>query len=481
MSPPSPGSPALSDDEYPVFLNRQTGGISLNLIREQFGELQATLMSDDLLSNINQQNGLKEADKRATRQRKNTIVSPEKLLSLLQTSYAMNCSLMKLVTEQEEQAETMAKIDNRFEKFREEMRCEVTELVSNIKDKLLESVNESLKSVVRDQPRNLNDSTSFSDIVRTPTRAAGGMRSGQAGSGQAGSGQVGSVQTGSVQMGLNQHGPMKTIGVDLGVKVVRDNLELEKREKNQCDVSNTVLIKGVTDFDKFVRHGYLTTRAFHKFFPNTVIKQAKPTRQGTLLLEMLNSKDAEMVVNQWRPHFFTNAGSDDTTSATLLANTGTKTRCVAENVDPSVRDEEIVESLENSLGFKPLEVKRMKDKSGALTPLVTLTFSSTEERDKAVASHLRLEHQICVIRPYYQRKRPSFTQCYKCFKFGHSAVWCSGQRRCPHCCDDHAPKDCPVISSGGERKCPNCPDGQPRNHSANSVACPIYHHKCNHG
>ena len=468
MSPPSPGSPAISDDEYPVFNTRQTEAISLDVIREQFGELQSSLESEDLLSTLNQQQCFKDVDKRTTRQSKqSTAVSSEKLLSMLKTSYLLNCSLFKLLSDQAPKQNVKEDLDIRFEKFKREMLGEVTVMVQSIKDSMIESVNESINTSIGNQSRSAN-SPNYSDIVRTPNMRIGTEL---AGSGRLeGSGSLDSGDAG--------------ITHELRVKVKSRHTEQEKRsEKSLCEPTKTVLVKGVSDYEKFVKHGYLTTKAFHKYFPNLVIKQVKPTKQGSLLLEMASAEDAELVVQKWEPHFLTNSANNSITTAVLLAQTGIKTKCVAENVDPSVTDEAISSSVLDNLGFKPLEVRRLKNRRGKPLPSVVLTFSSEESKDEAISTGLRLEHQLCPVRPYYERRGRRVNQCFNCFGFGHPACWCPKQRRCPHCSQDHHPKDCPAIVSEdrAQLKCPNCPMERSRNHSANSLDCPVLYQKIHHG
>ena len=101
-----------------------------------------------------------------------------------------------------------------------------------------------------------------------------------------------------------------------------------------CDAKRTVLIKGVTDYEKFIKQGFLTSREFHKYYPNIVLSQVKPTRMGYLLLEMISSEDAETVVQNWKSNFF--ASGDESTYASILSKGGHK--CVAENVDPEVSE-----------------------------------------------------------------------------------------------------------------------------------------------
>ena len=247
---------------------------------------------------------------------------------------------------------------------------------------------------------------------------------------------------------------------------------------NLCDAKRTVIVRGVTDYEKFVKKGFLTSKEFHNYYPNIVISQVKPTRRGYLLLEMTSSEDAETVVDNWKPNYF--ASENKSTHASILAKRGHK--CVAENVDPAVKEPAISESLEAKLGVKPTQVRRMLGRNRTPSSSVLIIFGTEEERDAAIRSGLRLEYQSCPIRQYIDVRSPRKNQCYNCFQFGHPACWCKQKRRCPHCSEDHKPVDCPVVAAGDSSllKCPNCDDSRARNHSATSMDCPILS-QMNHG
>lgn len=61
---------------------------------------------------------------------------------------------------------------------------------------------------------------------------------------------------------------------------------------------------------------------------------------------------------------------------------------------------------------------------------------------------------------------PPLQQCFKCFKFNHSAKICNGRQRCSICSGEHIYKDC---DKPNEFCCANC--GGP--HLAISKLCPI--------
>jgi len=139
---------------------------------------------------------------------------------------------------------------------------------------------------------------------------------------------------------------------------------------NLCDAKRTVIVRGVTDYEKFIKKGFLTSKEFHKYYPNIVISQIKPTRRGYLLLEMTSSEDAETVVREWKSNFF--ASDDNSTHASIMSEGGRTYKCVADNVDPSVLEADISESLEDNLGVKPTQVRRMLSRSR--TPPVSRFF-----------------------------------------------------------------------------------------------------------
>lgn len=61
---------------------------------------------------------------------------------------------------------------------------------------------------------------------------------------------------------------------------------------------------------------------------------------------------------------------------------------------------------------------------------------------------------------------PPLQQCYRCFKFNHSAIVCNGKQRCSCCSGEHSYKDC---DRSDQLCCINCGGA----HLAISRSCPI--------
>lgn len=107
-----------------------------------------------------------------------------------------------------------------------------------------------------------------------------------------------------------------------------------------------------------------------------------------------------------------------------------------------------------------ISVKRFmkKDTNGKLVPLTTvaITFSST-----TLPKHVFLNLFRYQVHTYI----PPLVQCYKCFKFNHSAKVCRGTQMCSICAGAHLFKECTSEIS----MCINCGGG----HLAISRECPI--------
>lgn len=112
-----------------------------------------------------------------------------------------------------------------------------------------------------------------------------------------------------------------------------------------------------------------------------------------------------------------------------------------------------------------LSVKRFMKKDAStkqLIPMTTvaITFSTTTLPKSAFLSLFRYQ-----IHPYI----PPLVQCYKCFKFNHSAKVCRGAQMCSSCAGAHSYKEC----DSENLICINCGGS----HLAISRDCPIKKNK----
>lgn len=86
---------------------------------------------------------------------------------------------------------------------------------------------------------------------------------------------------------------------------------------------------------------------------------------------------------------------------------------------------------------------------------------------------LKIGWQLCRVEDYIKINR-----CFRCSKFNHKAVNCSGEETCPLCAGQHKLKECKATEE--DLKCINCimynkynkAEKLPENHSSMDKNCP---------
>jgi hypothetical protein len=104
-----------------------------------------------------------------------------------------------------------------------------------------------------------------------------------------------------------------------------------------------------------------------------------------------------------------------------------------------------------------------------------LSIASPKQANYTIDNGLIWGYQIHECEPYSGECQ--VTQCFKCYKYGHTQKMCKGVNRCGTCSQPgHKEEDCHVREDGSKWKCINCPEGKD-NHSCWSKKCPIRQQK----
>lgn len=247
------------------------------------------------------------------------------------------------------------------------------------------------------------------------------------------------------------------------------------KQHSRCDETKTIAIDNIVSFDMFVKKSYDTKKEFNKHFPRIKIVQCKRTRHGSLLIELEDIKTAKEVVEKWQPSFFSvDAGVQNMTTATLLQNKNIKG--VICDVNIAMTDSAILEEIRDQFGWSNIKLRRFVDRQGIVRPTVLVHFSSSEELEEAKRKGVFLDNVYCEIRVF--EPKASVTQCFNCYGFDHTVVWCpKKQKVCPHCSQSHKPTECLIKQENDTEqfKCPNCREN--RQHSATDDSCPVFKEK----
>ena len=252
------------------------------------------------------------------------------------------------------------------------------------------------------------------------------------------------------------------------------NYELpESRQKLLCDESKTIAIENITNYHKFVRHSKDTKKEFNTHFNRVKIIHSKGTRRGTLLIELESEEIAESVVQNWKAACFSNDnGVTNKTKATLLKNKNCKG--IIYNIDHDYEEDFIVDEIRKTDIKSDVSVRRFK-KGGKKMSTVMITFGLKEDLEYAIKNGLTIGRSPEDVHPY--KPVPTVVQCFNCFKFDHTKVWCPKRTKCcQYCSQIHDPADCLIHQSGdtSQYKCVNCNEGQ---HDSLSRECSAYKEK----
>ena len=143
----------------------------------------------------------------------------------------------------------------------------------------------------------------------------------------------------------------------------------------------------------------------------------------------------------------------------------------AKHVPVEIEDEELAELVESQYpGSKAVRVK----KSEKSLETIKIFFASETQREGACAVGLPLDdyHYRAPITP--ENPRVIYTQCFRCWKYGHIAKVCNNPQTCRDCGEGHPLDTCP----NDENCCPNCGDVHKANEWAKCSVFERYKQKC---
>lgn len=183
--------------------------------------------------------------------------------------------------------------------------------------------------------------------------------------------------------------------------------------------------------------------------------------KGVMAIQRLNANKIAVVFKQYNTanNFLNNSAFLEKHSmrayipATQIEKTG-----IIRFVPANISNKDLYTKL-NSI-YEIIAVRRFTKKVGhERVPLqtVSITFLSNELPDD-------VQYDLFSYRVF--KYVPPLQQCFKCFKFNHSAKICNGKQRCSICSGEHIYTQC---DNPNELKCANC-SGQ---HLAISKLCPI--------
>ena len=215
-----------------------------------------------------------------------------------------------------------------------------------------------------------------------------------------------------------------------------------------------------------------TKKEFNTHFPGVKIIHAKGTRRGSLLIELESSNVAETIVLNWKPHFFSSdGGNSNKTTAALLKDKNCKG--ILHHIDHDYSDDYIVKEISKCSNLQKQVSARRFVKGTQKLSTVLITFGCKEDLEHCLEHGLTIGRSPETVHPY--RASPSVLRCWKCWKFDHTAAWCSKKKKiCQYCAQVHEDTECIIHTKNAhdQYKCVNCQSN--RNHPSSSNECPAY-------
>ena len=123
------------------------------------------------------------------------------------------------------------------------------------------------------------------------------------------------------------------------------------------------------------------------------------------------------------------------------------------NVHHSIQENEIKEELLSNNGMNVVKVSRIINQaSGKPKMLIRVITDSTNHVLAAQKHGVKIGWLFYRCEP--SKEPPHVKQCFRCQKYGHSAIECKNEQRCLRCSGQHTVKQC--AEPKGNAKCENC-------------------------
>lgn len=141
-----------------------------------------------------------------------------------------------------------------------------------------------------------------------------------------------------------------------------------------------------------------------------------------------------------------------------------RTKKVVLKAAPNMDPEEIKKDLSDK-GIQVTNCIKMKSKNP-----YSFSYLVTTPREENISSVKKIENVgHCKVKWETLVNRKRYTQCFRCQRFGHGALYCNNIPRCVKCGKDHQSNECTLQKTEDSKaKCCNC-DGD---HPANYSKCP---------
>ena len=235
--------------------------------------------------------------------------------------------------------------------------------------------------------------------------------------------------------------------------------EPESSEERANKQARTLMVKQYKD--KTVVSSRDIRKKVNEAFQGVVIRNARTTAGGSIILELDDQTSANTVANNWTNTLF--GGNNGIMRGNKPKNAG-----VIKHVYVDRTEEEIENAITSKYPGSELEFFKRNDR---FTGTIKVKFSQEGDLENAMQNRIEIFEQMCIVEKFVFK--PRVIMCRNCIKYGHVQRLCRQDNPvCGKCkSQEHATENCVVE----ERyfKCFHC-DG---NHQAGSKSCLIHQAK----
>ena len=237
----------------------------------------------------------------------------------------------------------------------------------------------------------------------------------------------------------------------------------EDSEETKQRKERTIIVKKY--MDPKVRNSPDIRQPLYDEYPGIVIRNARTTVGGSLLVELDNKETVERVKNNWNKNLY--GGNDGAVDIKNNPPAGIVKNISRKVLDEFTSEEDLINEIKSSYPDVKVDLFKRNDK---FTGTLKIEFNTEEEYQRAVNDRVKIFYQKYIMERY--EYKPRVIICKYCQMFNHVSRVCrnrlKGKPRCGKCSsNDHETKDC--IIEKEDYKCCHC-EG---NHETGAKECEV--------
>ena len=247
--------------------------------------------------------------------------------------------------------------------------------------------------------------------------------------------------------------------------IARSKQPVMTEEEKKLRNARTIIVRQYKD--PKVRESKDIKRVLYQNYPGEVIREARTTAGGSLLIELEDEESADRILENWQNTLY--GGNSGAVKIKIDPQAGLLKHVYQ---DEYTTEEEIIEEVRKT--YPNSQIELFKNKKEEFTGTIKIGFKTTEELDQALKRRTIIFDQRYIMEKYINQ--PRVIVCRYCQVIGHVERICRAKFRNKHVCGkctstDHETKDCNVPESS--YKCYHCGD----NHETGNKKCAVMKQK----